>query len=224
MSAREHILRRVREGLAAHPADDLRRARVEERMRTHRRGTTPARAKGEQTAICALFVAMAKEADASVDVVRAIDVPETIAAFLRARNLGTDVRMGTDPFLTGLAWERAPELTVSHGPADALTATGITGAVAAAAETGTVILASGADNPTTLNFLPETHIAIVPASAIGATYEDAWERLRGARPETEMPRVINFVTGPSRTADIEQTLLMGAHGPRRLHVIVVEDA
>ena len=54
-------------------------------------------------------------------------------------------------------------------------------------------------------------------------YEDAWDRLRAAEGEGRLPRTVNFITGPSRTGDIEQTIQMGAHGPRRLHVILVED-
>ena len=53
--------------------------------------------------------------------------------------------------------------------------------------------------------------------------EDAFARLRGKSAPGEMPRAINFVSGPSRTADIEQQLVMGAHGPRRLHIIVVDE-
>ena len=85
------------------------------------------------------------------------------------------------------------------------------------------MLTSGPDNPTTLNFLPENHIIALPASRICATYEDAWDAMRAIYGGGIMPRAVNFITGPSRTADIEQTLLMGAHGPRRLHVILIED-
>jgi len=223
MTARENILARVREGLAAHPADDLRRARIEERMRARRRGTTPARARGDREALRALFTEMAREAGATVESVSAGEVPQRIAAFLRARNLGPEIRTGNDPFLKGLAWQQAPELAVSRGVADADAATGVSAAAAAAAETGTLVFTSGADNPTTVNFLPETHIAVIPASRIKATYEDAWDLVRRAHPPATLPRTVNFVTGPSRTADIEQTLLMGAHGPRRLHILVVAD-
>jgi L-lactate dehydrogenase complex protein LldG len=58
--------------------------------------------------------------------------------------------------------------------------------------------------------------------------EDAWAKLRQAHPGAtlsgeSMPRTVNFITGPSRTGDIEQKILMGAHGPRRLHIVIVED-
>jgi L-lactate dehydrogenase complex protein LldG len=166
---------------------------------------------------------MAREAGATVESVTIGEVPQRIAAFLRACNLGPEIRTGHDPFLKGLAWQQAPELAVSRGVADAATATGVSAAAAAASETGTLVFTSGPDNPTTVNFLPETHIAVIPASRIKATYEDAWDLVRRAHPPATLPRTVNFVTGPSRTADIEQTLLMGAHGPRRLHILVVAD-
>ena len=84
------------------------------------------------------------------------------------------------------------------------------------------MLLSGPDHPTTLNFLPDTHIVVLRASQVVGPYEDAWARLRAAA--TAMPRTVNFVTGPSRTADIEQTIQLGAHGPRRLHIVLIDDA
>ena len=82
-------------------------------------------------------------------------------------------------------------------------------------------LVSGPDNPTTLNFLPETHIVVVEAEKILGDYETFWQDLRAAYGAGAMPRTVNFITGPSRSADIEQTLLLGAHGPRALHILIV---
>ena len=95
-------------------------------------------------------------------------------------------------------------------------------AFAGVAETGTLALVSGPDNPTTLNFLPDNHIVVL-------SRDDDRRRLRkrlrrAARPFTARRRCrgrVNFITGPSRSADIEQTLLLGAHGPRRLHIVIV---
>ncbi|MGD9869106.1 MAG: lactate utilization protein C, partial [Hyphomicrobiales bacterium] len=95
-------------------------------------------------------------------------------------------------------------------------------AAAGASETGTLILTSGPDNPTTLNFLPETHMVVVRSQDILGSYEDVWNRLRETFGEGVMPRTVNMVSGPSRTADIEQTIVMGAHGPRRLLVLVAD--
>ena len=82
------------------------------------------------------------------------------------------------------------------------------------------MMKSGPAHPTTLNFLPDTHVVVLRASQIVGSYEDAWDRLRGGE---AMPRTVNFITGPSRTGDIEQTIFLGAHGPRRMHIVMVED-
>jgi L-lactate dehydrogenase complex protein LldG len=96
-------------------------------------------------------------------------------------------------------------------------------AFAGVAETGTLVLTSGRDNPTTLNFLPDNHIVVVEAKDVVGDYETVWQRLRERFGTGNLPRTVNMITGPSRSADIEQTLILGAHGPRRLHVIIVGD-
>jgi L-lactate dehydrogenase complex protein LldG len=96
---------------------------------------------------------------------------------------------------------------------------GVTGAFAAIAETGTLVMASSEATPPALSLLPETHIAVLPASRIVATMEDAFALLREER--ATWPRAVNLVSGPSRTADIEQTVTLGAHGPYRVHIIIV---
>jgi L-lactate dehydrogenase complex protein LldG len=98
---------------------------------------------------------------------------------------------------------------------------GLSHAAAAVAETGTLVLASGADNPVTLSYLPETHIVVVEDKDLVGGYEGAWEKIRARFGRRVMPRTVNFVSGPSRTADIGGQLVMGAHGPRRLCVILV---
>ena len=85
------------------------------------------------------------------------------------------------------------------------------------------MLCSGPAGPTTLNFLPETHVVVLRADQVVGPYEEAWDLLRSARGAAGLPRTVNFVTGPSRTADIEQTIQMGAHGPRRLCILLVDD-
>ena len=88
------------------------------------------------------------------------------------------------------------------------------------AEIGALICASGPENPVTLNFLGETHFGVVAAADIKPGYEEVWTgmRERGAR-----PRTTNMIAGPSRSADIGQTLQLGAHGPVATHVFVIDD-
>ena len=101
---------------------------------------------------------------------------------------------------------------------------GLNVAVAGISETGTLMFASSPQTPTSLSFLPENHIAIVGASTIVGNYEEAIKRLKtpeSGQPHSQMPRVLNFITGPSRTGDIALKLELGAHGPKRLHIVIV---
>ena len=149
-------------------------------------------------------------------------MPAAIADYLRSHNLPQALRHGADPLLKKLPWKKgAPSLRLSEGRADPADEVSVAHAFAGVAETGTLILLSGPDNPTTLNFLPETHIVVLESGDLVGTYEEVWTRLREKFGEGEMPRTVNMITGPSRTADIEQTLELGAHGPRRLHVIIL---
>ena len=115
----------------------------------------------------------------------------------------------------------AAKLTpASSKPSDGSDAVTLSHAVAGVAETGTLVLASGPDNPTTLNFLPEHHIVVLEAKDVVGDYESVWDALR-KKVGAKMPRTVNWITGASRSADIEQVLLNGAHGPKGLHVIIV---
>ena len=120
-----------------------------------------------------------------------------------------------------------PMLEIARGKPSGEEGVGVTSALAAVAETATLMIASGARSPATMNFLPDTHVVVLPASRVVGPLEDAWDRLRAASPvkleAAAMPRTVNLVTGPSRTGDIEQKLEMGAHGPRRQHILIVED-
>ena len=127
------------------------------------------------------------------------------------------------PTCAALAWGSEPALERRKGPAAGDDEVGLSHATAAVAETGTLVLASGADNPVTLNFLPETHIVVVEDKDLVGGYEGAWDKLRARFGRRAMPRTVNLVSGPSRTADIGGQLVMGAHGPRRLCVILVRD-
>ena len=164
------------------------------------------------------FVARLKAAAVTVaEAAHMPDVPKLAADYLRANNLPARLRMGADPDLASLPWLSIAALEITTGRAEAGDEVSIAKAFAGVAESGTLVLTSGVNNPTTLNFLPETQIVVVRAGDVVGGYEDAWDRLRAAG---ALPRTVNWISGPSRTADIEQTIVMGAHGPRRLHVIL----
>jgi len=148
-------------------------------------------------------------------------VPAEVSTYLRARNLPSAIRIGADKRLKKAGWASEKNLEVRHGASDGGDLAGVSHAMAGIAETGTLALLSGPDNPTTINFLPEHHIVVLKAGDITGDMESVWAMLRKTRGKGEMPRAVNLVTGPSRSGDIEQTILLGAHGPRAVHIIVV---
>jgi L-lactate dehydrogenase complex protein LldG len=150
------------------------------------------------------------------------ELPAAVADYLSSQNLPAEITASPDKLIDGAPWNSRPLLQLRRGTPKPTDQVGLSAAFAAVAETGTLMLLSGPENPSTLNFLPDTHIVVLPASRVVGALEDAWRRLR-ERNGTALPRTVNLVTGPSRTADIEQRLEMGAHGPRRQHIVIVED-
>jgi L-lactate dehydrogenase complex protein LldG len=219
---REQILAGIRSSLGRGRLDTAREAGLRAAVAAHRRNLLPARATMlDHEGRVDLFVAMAEEVQATVARVSSLGaVPEAVARYLAAENLAAELVLAPDPSLDDIPWHERPLLRIRRGRAEAGDAVSLTPCVAAIAETGTLMLISGAATPTTLNFLPDTHIVIVHRDQVVATYEDGLDRLRDGR---GLPRAINFITGPSRTGDIEQRIELGAHGPRRLHLIVVDD-
>lgn len=144
-------------------------------------------------------------------------VPDAVARYLQSEQLPTALRIA--PALNHLDWSAHND--VSSGRALPEHVTSVTPCVAGIAETGSLVMAGTADSPATLAFLPENHIVVMRASQLVRHIEDVWPVLRGVN--GKMPRAFNVNTGPSRTADIEQALEIGAHGPRRMHVLIVAD-
>ncbi len=225
MSAgREAILGAVRRALRRGPEDAAARATVARRLTSPQRGPVPARSRLGPSEQIDLFEALAIEQAATLRRVTSGDqVPGAIAEFLREGNLPPKLRLAPDPDLAALPWDRQPLLELTSGPAAAEDRVSVTGAFAGIAETGTLMLVSGPRAPSSLNFLPEVHIVVLEASRMVGPYEEAWDRLRAHLGAGTLPRTVNFITGPSRTADIEQTIQLGAHGPRRLHIVLIED-
>jgi L-lactate dehydrogenase complex protein LldG len=222
MTPRDIILATVRRSLGVTGAEAPRRLEVATRLAGHPPGVVPARGRLPPADKVDLFVSMVQAAAGTVERAdHAADIPAAVAAFLRALNLPLAIRHGDDPLLVSVPWEKAGTLEVRRGPSDGRDLAAVSHAFAAVAETGTLVLTSGPENPTTLNFLPDIHIVVVGAGDVTADFETAMARLRTRFGAGAMPRVVNLITGPSRSADIEQTLILGAHGPRKLHVIVV---
>lgn len=221
-STRDAVMGRIRRAVGANPANDAaRRAAVSERLSGAPKGIVPERGQLPPVERLDLFIAMATRADATVTRLKAYaDVPQEAAAFLRERNLPAAIRMGRDPRMADLDFS-GTALTVTTGPSEGDDLASLSHAMGGIAETGTLVLTSGPDNPTSLNFLPEYHLVVLDAADVAGDMEAVLARIRERHGKGEMPRSVNFVTGPSRSADIEQTLLLGAHGPRSLHIVVV---
>jgi L-lactate dehydrogenase complex protein LldG len=222
-TARDAILARLRHAYAGEGRDDAAAsAAVAARLApTEPPDLVPARGRIEPEGRVALFAEMAQAVMAEVKRLPDLaEVPAALAQYLRQHNLPQRVVMAPDPLLERCGWDRQPLLRVRRGTAAESDLVGVTVALAGVAETGTLVLASSPERPTLLAFLPETSVVVLPADRIDGAYEDAWERVQ-ALPGGP-PRSVNMVTGPSRTADIAQKLELGAHGPKRLLILVVD--
>ena len=209
MNAREKILARI---ASRKPDSDA----FSHHLATHPRGPQPSfpcdltRHFAERAKKLSSDLALADEPS---------HAPGLIADYLQQKTL--PMKGVCWPTLSHLPWREAG-LDIEMRPAINEDMVGITGAFCAIAETGTLLLLGGESTPASTSLLPETHVAIVDTHRIVATMEDAWELLR--RELGEPPRTVNFISGPSRTADIEQTVTLGAHGPYRVLVILVQSA
>jgi L-lactate dehydrogenase complex protein LldG len=223
MNNRDTIFAKITTGLKAERNDTARQQVVDARIAAKFRHPTPARVAGHtHDAHVALFKShMTGQSATVLEAATAADVPSLIADYLRQNNLPARLAIGADAYLANLPWSKEPALERRQGRAQPTDEVSVSHASAAVAETGTLVMASGPDNPVTLNFLPETHIVVLEAKDVVGPYEDAWNKIRARFGERTMPRTVNMISGPSRTGDIGGKLVMGAHGPRRMCVVVV---
>lgn len=203
-------------------ASDVKRS-LNARLSDPPRGPAVARAAIGPAQRVELFCRWAEANNATVARVSAPDVPREVTNYLARHNLPPRAVIAASGELAHYAWASEPMLALRRGRAEADDQVSITGAFAAIAETGTVVTVSGEDHPVTLNLLPDTHVVVLPESRVVGGYEEVWARLREKYGAGRMPRTVNTLTGPSRTGDIEQAIELGAHGPRRMHIVVVRE-
>lgn len=221
MSARDNILARIKSKVGAGP-DAPRTAAVDARLKTHARNLIPARGQGDDDHRIRVFTEMMVAVGGTVEVLDDMgDVPERAAGYLRQLNLPAHIRRGSDALLSTLPWHRSGAMDVVEGRAIDSDKASLTRAFAGIAESGTIIQYSSPESPTTLNFLPEAHIVVLEVANLHASYEEGWTQLRAQLGEGVMPRTVNMISGPSRTGDIEQTIVRPAHGPKNMHVLIV---
>jgi L-lactate dehydrogenase complex protein LldG len=220
MSSREDILGRVRARLNRSEANAaVGRADIKAALSARTQGPRPA-VPTEKSALAGRLIEKSLAQSSTVEsVATQAEAPAAIARYLAGLNL--PLRAVVSPGLAALNWSVAGIEAAARGAEDT-DLVGITTCFCAVAETGTLMLCSSPDHPATVSLLPETHIALVPASRIVPGMEEAWALARAEL--GVLPRAVNFISGPSRTGDIEQTIVLGAHGPYRVHLVVIEDA
>lgn len=217
MTARENILARIRarQGKPPAPAIDEHES-VRAHIAAHPQNARPRTEWDPLERFCEQAVKLAS----TVDYVEALEgVPAAVARYLKHGGL----------LMTATCWEELEDLGWSGAGVEVAVRearesdmVGITGAFCAIAETGTLMTVSGPRTAATVSLLPETHIAVVRASRIVRAMEEAWQLLRSEY-SVALPRAVNFISGPSRSADIEQTITIGVHGPYRVHIVLVRD-
>ncbi|OMH38152.1 LUD domain-containing protein [Motiliproteus sp. MSK22-1] len=220
-SSREQIFANIRRGLKRDALQGDALKAVQGRLKEHPSNTIPARSKLPHNEQIQLFIEMVAEASAElIKLDNSSEFPFAVNKFLGENKL-THLVSANSAELSQLDWSVLRDITIERRPAQAGDLVSLTSSFAGIAETGTLMLLSGADSPTTLNFLPDIHLVMLRQSNIVGAYEEAWDKLRSQR--AEMPRTVNMITGPSRSADIEQKLQMGAHGPKRLVIFLVAE-
>jgi len=220
-AARERVLGRVRNALGRRDDGAQARARAEAYVANHAQGPRPKLPAD----LVGRFMQRARDMESTVERVADINaIPACVARYLDALQLPPALSAQKShagicwPEFAGLDWAGAG-LSVESRPTVGSDRLGVTGVFCAIAETGTLVLLAGAETPSATTLLPDTHIAVLRADRVVAGMEEAFALI--SRERSRMPRAVNLISGPSRTGDIEQTIVLGAHGPYRVHIIVI---
>ncbi|MEQ9640752.1 MAG: LUD domain-containing protein [Alphaproteobacteria bacterium] len=226
---RAAVLGAIRSGLGRGERSADARAELAQRLAKPTANLLPAAvAKLKRDETVELFVEKAEQVNCTVRRVASADeVPAAVSDYLREHNLPPDVILAPSPSLRTMPWDKEKMLQRREGVPGNDDLVSVTPAFAGVAETGTLVMASGPEHPATLNFLPDHHIVALTASQVHRVYEEAFAAWRKANKKRgrkfEMPRNLNLITGPSRTGDIALKIELGAHGPRSLHILLIED-
>jgi L-lactate dehydrogenase complex protein LldG len=217
MSARASILEKIRSQCRSHSDHRVEQFRKQQADSVNfSAGLRPQLASN----LVDRFQAKSRALSTTLDcVARRQEIPAVVARYLAQSGLLP--RLVCWPSFTCLDWAAAG-IVAEARPANGDDAVGLTGAYAGVAETGTLVLCSGAATSAATSLLPETHIAVIHEDRIMNDMECVWAAMR--QEFGSLPRAVNFISGPSRTGDIEQTIVLGAHGPYRVHVILVAEA
>jgi L-lactate dehydrogenase complex protein LldG len=219
--ARGDTLARVREALSVTQGDAQRITAAEDYVAAHAQGPRPAMPAD----LTARFIHRARDMASTVETISTpAEIPHAVARYVDGLDLPDAIaaqksRLGVCwPEFASLDWDGAG-LSIEARPTQGRDRLGITGAFCAIAETGTLVFTTSPATPTATALLPDTHVAVLRASRIVSGMEEAFALVRAGH--GKLPRAVNFISGPSRTGDIEQTIVLGAHGPFRVHILVL---
>ena len=222
--ARENILGKVRRALGKTKTDERALIDAQAYIDAHAQGPRPSLPAN----LVGRFAQRATDMESTVErIAGRSEIPPAVSRYLDIIDESAVASGVRDQRRTGVCWLEFGDLDWADANLDIRVQPtvgddilGVTGVFCGIAETGTLVVLSTADTPTATTLLPETHIAVVPANRIVAGMEEAFALIRKER--GMLPRAVNLISGPSRTGDIEQTIVLGAHGPYRVHILVLE--
>jgi L-lactate dehydrogenase complex protein LldG len=220
-ASRDAILGRVRHALQKTGPDTGARADAEAYLAAHAQGPRPAMPAD----LVARFLQRATDMASTVERIGSkAEIPAAVARYLDALDLPPE--LAAQKSHTGVCWPEFADLdwngaglSVEARPTAGNDRLAITGSFCAVAETGTLVFTTSMATPTASALLPDTHVAVVRADRVVSGMEEAFALVR--KEHSGMPRAINMISGPSRTGDIEQTIVLGAHGPFRVHLLLL---
>ena len=212
-SARSDILARVRYASAGAPGESVRAAREA----LGRAPSAPSPAGNTLTDFIVNVMANHGTVACAADRTGTV---KAVAAYLYDHFKSQRLVAGSDARLAALPWRDGGVLP-RFGALEEGEKVALSYARVGVAETGAIVTFTGKATPAANNLLAEHHIVLLDCDDVVDTLEDAWDRVNPALDKEGRPRGLNFIAGPSSTADIEGRLVYGAHGPRAWHVIVI---
>ncbi len=214
-SARSRVFAKLRQTCRGAPADTLERE-------LQAMGRAPGAALPCPD-LCTAFLANVLKNQGSVDCTSdRSDTVKVVGQYLYQHYRSHRLVAGNDPRLAAMPWRDAGVLP-RFGSLESGEPVALSFARLAVAETGSIVTWTGKANPAANNLSPEHHIILVDSADLVANTEQAWDRINQDMEKLGRPRGINFIAGPSSTADIEGQLVYGAHGPHSWHVILMGD-
>ena len=220
---RERILSKIKSNLGK----EKDRAKIdidilEARLKGSMPSLIPKRGIIQQDKLLEKFESSARGVASSVSIIDDLaEIPKEVKYYLTQNNIASKIVVLPNKELDSIDWNKYPTLEVTKKFPDEKDETVFVSSYVAIAETGTIVQLSSSENPITSHFLPDNSIVLVKASRIVAAAEDAFKVMR--KEINSIPRTITLISGPSRTGDIALNIELGAHGPRKVHLLIWND-